>query len=318
MSYYSRNRNDNQLSVRAGYHSGKLYHYNGDGNNFVQHIYTGIMPFTHMAGQREKYPAKVEPASPDKERLIASGISNRSYPRFLADALYDFVRTTSHSLFMHGIALFEVVYEKDTSGNLTSFKFEHIDEKYLFRLFGSYYQIIPWWIAKQSHVRVQIVKIPSEKVFRIEFPKKLGGKRRLQRVLKRLWQLSKEIIPKFQMDAMGENKNIGFNFEDYKRGKYLEAATVTSCFGWNQGQTSANYITEYYWFLRYLREVKTQTLVREEIISRLNDCLSGPVLNLAVKVLVENLPTIALIEEQERLMKKGDMKFIDVYNSLKI
>ena len=136
MPYYSRNRNDNQLSVRAGYSGGKLYHYNGDGNNFVQNIYTGIMPFTHMVGQREKYPVKVEPASPQKEKLLASGISNRSYPTFLADALYDFVRTTSHSLFMYGVTLFEVVYEKDTAGNITSFHFEYLDEKYLFRFSG--------------------------------------------------------------------------------------------------------------------------------------------------------------------------------------
>ena len=318
MPYYSRNRNDNQLSVRAGYSGGKLYHYNGDGNNFVQNIYTGIMPFTHMVGQREKYPVKVEPASPQKEKLLASGISNRSYPTFLADALYDFVRTTSHSLFMYGVTLFEVVYEKDTAGNITSFHFEYLDEKYLFRFSGNYYQIIPWWVAQKSHVRVQIAKIPIEKILRIDFPKELGGKRRLQKMLKRLWELSKEIIPKFQMDAMGQNSNIGFNFEDYKRGRYLEAASTTSRFGWNQGQTSTNYITEYYWFLRYIREVKAQTIIRDTVISRLNDFFSGSLLNLGTRVSIENLPTLAKIEEQEKLMREGNVKFIDVFNSLKI
>ena len=78
---------------------------------------------------------------------------------------------------------------------------------------------------------MQIIKIPAEKILRIDFPKQLGGKRKLQSMLRRLWQLSKEIIPKFQMDAMKENKQISFNFEDYQKGMYLEKAKLTSVFG---------------------------------------------------------------------------------------
>lgn len=317
MSCYSRNRDDNQLSVRTRYSSGKLYHYNSDSNNFIQNIYNGIMPFSHMVGQREKYPVKIEPVSLQKEKIIASGIS-RSNQTLLADALYDFVGATSHSLFMHGIALFEVVYEKNTIGDITKFHFEYLDEKYLFRFFENYYQIIPWWIAKENNVRVQIVKIPAEKIFCIDFPKKLGGKRKLQRTLKRLWEISREGVPSFQMDAMRQNNNIGFNFEDYKKGRYLEIASLTSRFGWNQGKASTNYITEYYWFLRYLRQVKAQTLVREDVILRLNDFLNSSVLNLGVSLSIDNLPTLVKIEEQEKKMKEGNMKFMDIYNSLKI
>ncbi len=319
MPYYSRRgQNDNQLSVRAVYSSGKLYHYNGIGNNFVQHMYTGIMPFAHMSGQREKYPAKVEPVSPQKEALIASGLSSRSYRTSLADALYDFVSKTSHSLFMYGVVLFELVYEKDTDGNITSFHLVHLDEKYIFRFFRSYYQVIPWWIASKSHVRVQIIKIPADKILRIDFPKKLGGRRKLQKTLKRLWQLSKEVIPEFYMEAIKQNKNISFNFEEYDKGKYLENARVTARFGWNQSQTSVNYITEYYWFLRYLRASRAQAIVRGEIMARLNDFLNGTVLNLGTRVSIENLPTVESINEQEELMKRGDMKFIDIHNAVEI
>jgi hypothetical protein len=318
MPYYrAKDRTDNQLSVRVGYSGGRYYHYYGAGFDFVQHMYTGIVPFAHMSGQREKYPTKIEPNVPEKADLIAAAIADRGYGIFLADALYDFIRNTSHTLFTYGVALFEVVYEKDENGNITSFKFTHLGHSFVYRFFGDYYQIVPWWVAKRNHVKVQIVKIPAEKILKIKFPKKLGGHRKLKKTLKRLWKLSNELIPKFQMNAMEENKDIGFNLESYSKAKYLETAKQTSVFGWNQGQTS-NYVTEYYWLLRYLREVKAQAIVRAEILSTLNNFLNEPLLKLGVTVSVENLLTVESIEEQERLMKAGNVNFGDIHKATMI
>ena len=50
-------------------------------------MHAGIMPFMIYRGEREKYPAKIEPHSPAKERIIADGVAGRGYPSFLGDAL---------------------------------------------------------------------------------------------------------------------------------------------------------------------------------------------------------------------------------------
>ena len=285
---------------------------------FVQDMYTGIMPFMLYRGEREKYPARVEPHSPQKERLISDGISEHGHHSFLGDSLCDFVRTTAHVLFSDGVAFYEIIYKKNNTGEVESFELELLQPFYLFRLWSNYYQIIPWWEAKESRIRTQIIKIPAEKILRIDFPRTLGGKRKIQRVLKRLWQLSWELLPIFQMEAMGKNENIGFDLNEFSRAKYLEIAKITRGFGWNQRQRSDNYITEYYSMLRFLREKRLEATIRQVVISKLNEVLNRPILNFGVNIIIDNLFSVEDVEKQEKLLKEGNVAFMDIFNSLKI
>lgn len=164
---------------------------------------------------------------------------------------------------------------------------------------------------------MRIIKIPAERILRIDFPKGLGGKRGLFRTLKRMWQLSREFMPEFYMQAMGKNENIGFDHDEFYRAKYLEIAKVTKHFGWSQRQRSDDYITEYYSMVRFLRHKKLEALIRQLIISKLNAVLNRPPLNLGVTLSIENLPSIEEIEKQEGLLKNGDVAFMDVFNALK-
>ena len=318
--WYSRRRDDNQLSVRiSGRHRRTAYPYHGDSHLFVEDMYTGIMPFMIYRGEREKYPARIEPAATtQKQRLIASGISQRDYTHFLEDAICEFVRTTAHGLFSDGVVFYEIVYKKNEADEIESFDFELLQPFYLFRLWKTYYQVVPWWEAKESRIRAQIVKIPAEKILRIDFPKQYGGKRRIYSLLKRLYQLSKEIIPEFQMQAMGKNENIGFDLNEFSRVKYLEIAKLTKQFGWSQRQRSDNYITEYYSMVRFLRSKKLEAAIRTHIVTKLNEALNRAPLNLNEKVIIENLFSVEAVEEQEKLLKEGHVKFMDIFNTLKI
>lgn len=317
--WYSRPRNDNRLSVRiTARNRRQLYPYYGDSHMFVEDMYTGIMPFMLYRGEREKYPTRVEPSSSEKQRVIADGISGRGHHIFLADALCDFVRTTTHVLFQDGVAFYEIVYKRNEAGAIESFELELLQPFYLFRLFRNYYQFVPWWEAKESHIKVQIIKIPAEKILRIDFPKQLGGKRKTNQVLERLWQLSKELIPKFQMNAMEKNKDIGFDLKEFSKAKYLEIAELTKNFGWNQRQRSDDYITEYYSMLRFLRGKKVEAIIRKEIISSLNKALNGSLLNLGVSIIMENLFSVEDVKKQEKILKDGNVTFMDIFNALKI
>lgn len=316
--WYSRRRNNNQLSIRTSWRKRKPYTYKGDGHMFVEDMYTGLMPFMIYRGEREKYPASTKPPSSEKEQLIAQGISERNYPRFLGDALCEFVRDTAHSLFIDGVVFYEIVYQRNSSGDIENFSLEHIPPFYLFRLGKNYYQFVLWHEAKESRIRVQIVKIPAEKVLRIDFPKEYGGKGGLFNMLKRMWKLSKEIMPKFHMQAMNKNEDIGFNLKEYTKTKYLEIAKITKEFGWNQRQRSDNYITEYYSMLRFLREKKLEAVIRGLIISKLNEVLNRPPLNLNTEVVIGNLFTPEDVDKQKLALEKGNVKFMDIFNALKV
>ncbi|MFA6282463.1 MAG: hypothetical protein WCY05_08210 [Candidatus Omnitrophota bacterium] len=316
--YYHRHDDDNRLSVVLAGRRGKPYPYRGDSFMFIQDMYTGIMPFMVYSGEREKYPTKLESNLKQRERFISSGISQEGRNIFLADALCDFVRTTAHALFSQGVAFYEIVYKKDAKGNIESFDLEYLQPFYLIHFFNNYYQIIPWWEAKESRARVRIIKIPAEKILKIDFPKQFGGKKKICSVLKKLWQLSKETIPDFYMQTMKDNQNIGFNLNEFTKVKYLEIARLVKHLGWNQRQYSDNYITEYYSVVRFLRKKKLEAVIRQEIIFKLNKCLNRAPLNIGEKITMENLFSVQDVEKQEKLLKKGNIKFKDIFDAFKI
>ena len=309
-------RYENRLSIRTLGQRGRTpYPYHGDSFMFVEDMYLGVTP---LSSERNRYPTSLDPPSPAKETLIAEGISGRGYRHSLADGLFDFVRMATMTLFQEGVALYEIVYKKNTVGEIESFSLEWIQPFYLFKFFKNYYQFISWREARESHLRVQIIKIPEDKVLRIDFPNKFGGRRKIRHVLKRLYRLSKDIMPKFYMDAMEKNEDIGFDFNEFVRAKYLEVARLTNHFGWNQRKLSGNDVTEYYSMVRYLREKRVQITIRDEVVSRLNEILGGPVLNMGVKIITENFLTIADVERQEKSLQDGDVAFVDIFNATKI
>lgn len=316
--YHHQGQQTNQISLRIMPVGRGTYAFNATSHMFIEDMYLGIMPFLIYSGEREKYPATTEPRSPLKERMVAEGISSRGYNQFLGDALCDFVRNAMHTIFQRGLAIYEIVYEKDAHGETMSFDLQWMQSSYLFKLFGNYYQVIPWWVARRSHLRVQILKIPAEKILRIELPRQYGGKRGLQRILRRLRALGEQLIPKFQMKALENNEQINFDFKAFTRAKYLETAHLTSGFGWNQRQLSGDNITEYYSMIRYLRQQRMEAEMRHLIISTLNDALNRAPLSLGVQVSIANLPGLVQIRQQEEAIRSGSVKFIDIYNAVKI
>ena len=312
MSGYTQTQNDNRLSIQIDYHNSKRDHHNSGEHLFVRDYHTIFL----CNRTKKKVSCNITPTSSEKERVIANGISNYNHPRSLTDALCNFIETANYSLFKTGVAMYEVVYEKDYTGNITNFSFEHLDPVYIFHFFGNYYQVVPWWVAKKNHIRAQIIKIPANKILHIEFSRELGGKRKLRNIFKRLYKLKKEPIPNFQKEAIEKNENIGFNLDEFKKTQYLEIAKLTANLGWNQRQTSEKYITEYYWFLRELKKMQAQAIVRKEILKKLNDFLNGPILNFGITLAIQNLPTKETIQEQEELMSKGDIRFTDIRNAI--
>lgn len=317
--YPRRNDHADQKSVWiSGRTRRKAYPYYHDSHMFVEDMYVGIMPFMIYRGEREKYPVVTEPAvDRTRERMIAEGVSGNERAFFLGDAISEFVRSTAHTLYQDGVAYFEINQTRN-DGTLESFEFESVSPYGLYQFGSYYYQFVSWRDAKADQTRVQIVKIPKNKIFKIELPRELTSRGRYKRLLKRLYNGSKESIPTFQMKAMEQNKSIGFDLNEFGKGKYIEWAIRTKNFGWDQRQgfRGTNYITEYYSILRFLRKKKAEAKVRTMLINKLNEVLNSDPLNLGVRLQMQNLVTEEDVVAQEARLKEGGVKFIDIFNAL--
>lgn len=318
--YQRRNVHADQKSVWiSGRTRRKAYPYYHDSHMFVEDMYVGIMPFMIYRGEREKYPVVTEPAVDRSQgRMIAEGISGNEHAYFLGDAISEFVRSTAHTLFQEGVAYFEINQTRNNNGALESFEFESVSPYGLYCFGSHYYQFVSWRDAKADQTKVQIVRIPKNKIFKVELPKELTSRSKYKRLLRRLYNGSKESIPSFQMKAMEQNKVIGFDLNEFSKGKYIEWAILTKSFGWDQRQgfRGINYITEYYSILRFLRKKKAEAKVRAMLINKLNEVLNSEPLNLGVRLQMQNLVTEEDVVTQEKRLKEGGVKFIDIFNSL--
>lgn len=313
-SYFGKRPDTGRMSVRFIQSKGGSHMYLGDPRMFVEDMSTNIMPFGLRAKDgSEKYPAHLNPASSNKEKIIVAGIDDR-YSHFLSDALCTFVRTTAGSILRDGVALYEIVSQKDANGDTESFELQYIQPHYIVRCFGHYYQIIPWWIAKPSRLKVQIIKIPANKILRIDMPVTQGGGRWLRKVLKRLGALSKETVPQFYLKTLESNENISFDFEEYRKNTHLEIAQLTKALGWNQRQRFGNSITEYYSLTRFLRTKRFEAVLRNKVINELNSAIQGSELNLGVVISIGNLFSVEDVTLQEAALSKGNLSLGDMVN----
>jgi len=318
--YLGRNR-DNQISVRVGNEGYRwvIDRYHGDVFMFIEDMHQGIMPFMHLRSEdKTLFRARLEPENAAAQELIVAAMNHGGRRYDLADALCEFIRTSTQELFFYGRVIHEIVYETDANGMIMNFAFVSVNPLSIRSVLGPYYQVIPWKVGKRSYVRVGVKRIPKEKLQVIEFPVALGGRRTLKRVLSRLSSLSAEPIPEFQMEAMRSNQDIGFDLNQYVRAKYLEKAQLTRQFGWDQRKRRDQEITEYYSVYRHLCFALSQAIIREHILGAINRTLSGPLLNIRSQIIMEGLPTSDQIKTEFRALNEGGLEFVTLFKRTSI
>jgi hypothetical protein len=295
-------------------------HYRGIFWMFLEDMHNGIMPFMHVLrrGTPSPFTARLEPTNQSHEAILAQALGGERHHGELSDALCEFVRQTTQSLFVYGKVSFEVIVKKDSDGNIVELDFDDIFPLSLKKFFGQYYQVVPWWIARHANVKVDFVKIPNDKLFCINFPRGLGGRRRYVKTLKRLVELGDSIPPKFYLSQMEQNKDVGFDFKMYLKDRYIETAQITKRFGWHQRKLPDDEVLEYYAVYRHLRFEYGQAIVREAIMEKLNEVLKSlsPAFN--EQIVFEGIPTSKQIRDEIDLLEKGDLSFSDQYQRVSV
>jgi len=313
-------RDENRITTRV---SGGGYRridnkYRGDLYMFTEDMYQGIMPFNYVRKNGTQFEVTIEPYDGAVESNIAEVLDKRGYRQDLRESLCDFIRNVAQTLFFYGRDIFEIVYDKDSNGKINNFQFVSVYPQSIKRIFGRYYQVIPWWVAKRSRGRAGIKRIPKNKIMIVDFPKELGGRRALRKIIGNLSRLSKDLIPEFQMEAMKDNRNIGFDLSQYVRSKYIEKAQLTRMFGWHQRKIPDDEILEFYSIYRHLRYAYSQAVIREHILDALNRTLGESVLNLPYKIIMTGIPTSKDINHELEIFYKGELKFTDLFNRTSI
>lgn len=284
--------------------------YGGELFMFLQDMHQGIMPYTRVRGG--SYAASLLPTNQELEQIITEALSERGNRRELRDALEDFIRRATQSLFFYSETFYEIACERDADGKITKIEFFDIYPPSMKKVFGQYFQIIPWSAAKHARIKAGIHRIPKERILYIEYPKQLGGKGALRKIVKRLATISKTIMPDFQMKAMEKNENSGFNFEQYHREKYIEIAQLTRKLGWNQRKIRDDGYLEYYEMHRHLMFADSQAILRQHILEKVNQALNGTIVNAKAEITVENLLTQDDVKAEFELLRKGDLEFSEL------
>lgn len=317
--YGRRNRtNQLHLNIYHGYSHDHFY-LRSDSNMLIEDIHVGVLPYLHHRPFEKPVPplfSFVDPVANATAKIVIDGLVDRHHAFDLTEACSDFIRETAQHLMIYGDVYYELVYEMQ-DGQLQSFSLESIPSGYLVKILGNYYQVIPWWVARKARTRAGIIKIPEDKVLHIRFPRSLGGRRKLMRILSRMYKISNEVLPSFTMESMRQNEETGFDSNEYSKNKYLEIAKLTKMFGWNQRTRKNNHITEFYFFERYLDSQLANVYLREAILGDLNRFLNGPIINLGTSIQMEGYATQAEIAGWRSRLSAGGLKFLDMFNDLK-
>ena len=293
--------------INSGYRTltGK-HDYVGDVFMFEQDMSQLIMPLRGRRGDG-RYSARLEPDNA-LEGIVARAFGSERHGD-LSEALNDFIREVTQSLFYYGSAAFEVYCKRDESGNIIRLDFYHVYAPSIKKIFGNYWQLISWGVAKQFRIKVGMHRISSERMLYIDFPTALGGRRSLKKIVRELAFIGHELLPEFHLKAMRYQDDTGFSFNEFIWDSYLAKGKMTRKFGWNQRKVPDDDMLEYYTIHRHLVFKKSQAILREHILNEINGVLRNKYVNSGSRIVVDGLLKPEELDKELQALCKGDLEF---------
>lgn len=278
---------------------------------FTRDVHTGIMPFRNGS----KYPFTVTLSRKNRkleEQLTKFLGIGRSSSWSLEESLWDTVDTLSHYLASSGEVYLEIVHEveKDKSG-IVGKNLVFLPLGKVIKLFGNYIQIVPIknWIRGEK----KFYAIPSERIWHIKLPRKLGTPRKHRKMLSRLKMLS-EPMPKFAQDDGDLGISAKYDFMSHYRIRDLAIEHTTSNWGSIRSLSRIKGTTEYYYIVNRLQSAHSQALLREHILSETNKLFK----NLGIKnsIRVEGLALSNEILDTIKKLEDGKIGFSEALKAI--
>lgn len=297
---------------------------------FSEDVHNSVLPISQHYSKRKNYSILLDP--PDKnieELLIKIFVSQDGYePTNLTEAIGEFILDTAGLLAYWGSVYYEIIPAFETEKNDNSdptkipFRLIRIPGRVM-KLLRSYLQIIPKKYLAEG--KWPFVFIPSQSIWDLSVPQVLGGRKKHSQMMKSL-RFASLTIPEFvnnqmtnQVDKNEFKQNLGlpeFSFSEFHQIQKLAIASESALWGWPIRFSLADETLEFYQVFRQVKFAQTMAILREYILTRLNDLINNQI---STSMLYFNdLPTYADLKKIEMDWINGKISLEDVHSSIQL
>lgn len=268
---------------------------------FTQDIQSGLMPIGGRTEKRKNF--AITCLGDEREQLKAEQLIGEIAPhdrRGFTEMVCDAVDEIARYLSWEGCAVYELVRGDDESQHVWAFT-----SKRLWKLPGCFLQVIPrgdWDLWKRK-----LVVVPATRIWYLEMPSVLGGRREYRKVLRRLKKFER-LGPEFwRKDLEHGGGSTGFDLQRYALDSDIYIGQVTKRWGWNRRDWSQERCTEFFTFYKFIRFSWAKAILRQHIVAELNRLLAR--LGIKCRIEVTGLPTPADILQTGSDLADGKISF---------
>jgi hypothetical protein len=277
---------------------------------FTEDVHLAIMPIGGRSTKQNKFSITFNGSKDECERaqLLIECIA-RSDRHDHSKNVCNAVEEIGNRLSWEGCAVYEIINNEDDIPYLYGFT-----SKNLIRLFGWFLQIIPrgdWELWNKKWVL-----IPHTKIWRIEMPKDLGGRKGYLSIISKLKRFD-GMGHKFWREAIEYGKqSTDFDFQKYILNSDIYRSKVTKTWGWNRRDWTQKRTTEFFCFYKMVNFRLAQAVLREHIVNELNILFSR--VGIDCKLIVNGLPTASEIKEIRCNLLAGKLTFTTASDAISL
>lgn len=268
---------------------------------FTQDVSLAVMPIGGRTDKHKNFTVTLVGGDEDREKALQLIGEIGRYDRHgIAETVCDALNEIVRHLAWEGCAVYELICGEDGSQHIWGFT-----TKRLWKLPGFFLQAIPrgdWDLWKKK-----VVVVPVSRIWYLEMPSALGGRKGYNSVLKRLRRFE-HLGPKFWREDLEHGvQSRDFDFQRYVRNSEIYYGQVTKTWGWNRRDWSQERCTEFFTFYKMIRFQKAQAMLREHVVAELNGLFER--LGIKCELQVTGLPTPEDIRQTERELSEGQITF---------
>lgn len=297
---------------------------------FSEDVHNSVLPISQHYSKRKNYSIVLNP--PDKrieELLLKIFVSQEGYQHSnMTEAIGDFVQEIAGLLAYWGSIYFEVNPSIKQNSNSTSdsmfapFRLLRIHGRIL-KVFSSYLQIIPKQFWSESKRPFEL--IPSKSIWEVTIPQVLGGRKKHNQMMKSL-RFASMTIPEFVNDQMSKEiknnepkQNLGlpeFSFNEFHQIQKLAIAGESAIWGWPIRFSLRDDTLEFYQVYRQIKFAQSMAILREYILTRLNDLILSQ--GLSSMLYYNDLPSYSDLKKIEIDWINGKISLEDALSSFQL
>jgi hypothetical protein len=273
---------------------------------FIEDIHSGIL--MRNLGINGEKPKKIEITGEADEVTIAMGLC-ASVARGGGYSARSIAQNAIESIALHlawyGEVLFEVVEMEQRKWVL-----EMVPDRHLYRIPFAFLQFIPEAERDQS-LGQRCVVLPCSQAWLVRMPAVLGGPRAYRKLLTQLEAISPTAPEFWSQDLQAGRWNTEVALDEYKHWQHLAVAKLTCRWGWDGRGIARDSETEFFHFYRGLRFRHAQAVLRQHIVSEINQMFVR--LNIRAEISLEGYPTPHDIERLIILTASGEVSYTEAY-----